>query len=396
MNTLLYLITLLISPALCAQWAVLVAGSNGYDNYRHQADVCHAYQILHAHGIPDHHIIVMMYDDIAYNIFNPFPGNIINQPEGPNVYLGVPKDYVGVNVTSNNFLAVLRGDAHNATGRVLNTGPDDHIFIFLSDHGAPGLFAFPNDMLYAHDLHETLLHMRKHDRYRKIVIYLESCESGSMFDNYLPSDIEIYTTTASGYNEPSYACCFDEVRSTWVGDVYSVNWLENSDHADMSVETLHDQFEITRVETNTSQVCEYGDLKVSSLVLKDFMAEKFHINKRGSRRTNTPKDTVSEYRATLVTLTRSLEKELVKPWVHIQVEEIKHKLLLLQDEISEFMNVIQRYDHYKKTSEPFSCHSDTSIDSHCVQQFVQRLRNQYGHISEYDFEGMTNIPNFCR
>lgn len=24
-------------------WAVIVAGSNGFWNYRHQADVCHAY-----------------------------------------------------------------------------------------------------------------------------------------------------------------------------------------------------------------------------------------------------------------------------------------------------------------------------------------------------------------
>ena len=26
-------------------WALLVAGSAGWDNYRHQADVCHAYQV---------------------------------------------------------------------------------------------------------------------------------------------------------------------------------------------------------------------------------------------------------------------------------------------------------------------------------------------------------------
>lgn len=32
-----------------------------------QADVCHAYQILHKHGIPDERIVVMMYDDIAHN-----------------------------------------------------------------------------------------------------------------------------------------------------------------------------------------------------------------------------------------------------------------------------------------------------------------------------------------
>ena len=43
-------------------WAVLVAGSNGYFNYRHQADICHAYQILRKNGIPDESIIVMMYD----------------------------------------------------------------------------------------------------------------------------------------------------------------------------------------------------------------------------------------------------------------------------------------------------------------------------------------------
>ena len=48
-------------------WAVLVAGSNGWYNYRHQSDVCHAYQILHKNGIPDSNIIVMMYDDIAKN-----------------------------------------------------------------------------------------------------------------------------------------------------------------------------------------------------------------------------------------------------------------------------------------------------------------------------------------
>lgn len=32
-----------------------------------KADVCHAYQIAHQNGIPDDQIVVMMYDDIAYN-----------------------------------------------------------------------------------------------------------------------------------------------------------------------------------------------------------------------------------------------------------------------------------------------------------------------------------------
>uniref|UniRef100_A0A8C2BX51 Legumain n=1 Tax=Cyprinus carpio TaxID=7962 RepID=A0A8C2BX51_CYPCA len=77
------------------QWVMLVAGSNTWENYRHQANVCHAYQIVHQNGIPDEQIVVMMYDDIANNKKNPYPGKIINKPNGPNVYPNVPKDYTG-------------------------------------------------------------------------------------------------------------------------------------------------------------------------------------------------------------------------------------------------------------------------------------------------------------
>ena len=41
--------------------------------------MCHAYQIVKSHGIPDDHIIVMMADDIAYHEKNPTPGKIINE-----------------------------------------------------------------------------------------------------------------------------------------------------------------------------------------------------------------------------------------------------------------------------------------------------------------------------
>ena len=73
------------------RWAVLVAGSKGYQNYRHQADVCHAYQTLKKGGLKDENIIVFMYDDIAFHKENPRPGIIINKPNGTDVYKGVPK-----------------------------------------------------------------------------------------------------------------------------------------------------------------------------------------------------------------------------------------------------------------------------------------------------------------
>jgi legumain len=55
-------------------WAVIVAGSNGFSNYRHQADACHAYKILMENGYQADKVIVFNYNDAADSAWNPFPG----------------------------------------------------------------------------------------------------------------------------------------------------------------------------------------------------------------------------------------------------------------------------------------------------------------------------------
>lgn len=249
-------------------WAVLVAGSNEWYNYRHQADICHSYQILHQHGITDDHIIVFMYDDIAANSQNPTKGTIINKPNGPDVYHGVPKDYTGAKVTPTNFLNALKGTG--TAGKVLQSGPNDNVFVFFSDHGGPGIIAFPNELLQASDLIAALKYMNTNKKYKNLVFYLEACESGSMFDGLLPNNINIYATTASDPTTSSYACYYDEKRQTYLGDVYSVNWMENSDVANFKTETLDQQYQIVKKETNTSAVCEYGQLALGSSTLNLF------------------------------------------------------------------------------------------------------------------------------
>lgn len=47
-----------VEESVARQWAVLVAGSKGWDNYRHQADVCHAFHLLRSRGIPEANIVV--------------------------------------------------------------------------------------------------------------------------------------------------------------------------------------------------------------------------------------------------------------------------------------------------------------------------------------------------
>ena len=52
------------------------------------------------------------------------------------------QDYTGDDVNVHNFLAVLLGNKTALTGgsgKVVNSGPNDHIFIFYSDHGGAGV-----------------------------------------------------------------------------------------------------------------------------------------------------------------------------------------------------------------------------------------------------------------
>jgi legumain len=101
-----------------------------------------------------------------------------------------------------------------------------------------------------------------------MVIYIEACESGSML-NKLPHNINIYATTASNPEESSYACYYDAKRQTYLGDLYSVNWMEDSDAEDITKESLFKQFEATKKKTNESHVMQYGDLVCSELNLNE-------------------------------------------------------------------------------------------------------------------------------
>ncbi|XP_042609717.1 legumain-like isoform X1 [Cyprinus carpio] len=243
------------------QWVMLVAGSKSWKNYRHQADVCHAYQIVHQNGIPDEQIVVMMYDDIAYNAENPYPGKIINKPNGPNVYPNVPKDYTGKEVTPENFLAALKGDSSavkKSNPKVITSGGNDTLFIYLSDHGGSNTFCFPKGTLHAHDLIETIKEMARNYKFSKMVIYMESCESGSMFTT-LPDNVHVYAVTSARAHENGYACYFDSVRKTYLSDEFSAVWMHYTEANDLDKKTFRDQFSYLQEKMQKSHSCRFGD-----------------------------------------------------------------------------------------------------------------------------------------
>ena len=271
--------------AVADDWAVIVAGSNSYGNYRHQADACHAYQIVHKFGIPDSRVIMMYYNDIAHNVENPYKGKIFNKPTpagtpGEDVYAGCPLQYTGRNVTVEKFIAVLTGDEAVAKGLpVLKSTASDRVFVNFVDHGGPGIIAFPSGEMTSTQLKTALTTMHTKQMYSKLVFYLEACESGSMFQGVLDPSLGIYATTAANAVESSWGtyCPPDDKvdgkeLNSCLGDLYSVNWMENAD-AVGKTETLEAQYTLVKKLTNLSHVMQYGNQSYTSDPIGNFLGD---------------------------------------------------------------------------------------------------------------------------
>ncbi|KAJ4749898.1 Vacuolar-processing enzyme [Rhynchospora pubera] len=402
------------------RWAVLIAGSSGYGNYRHQADVCHAYQIMKKGGLKDENIIVFMYDDIAYNEENPRQGVIINHPEGGDVYAGVPKDYVGDDITVGNLFAVLLGNKTALTGgsgKVVDSGPDDHIFIFYSDHGGPGVLGMPTyPYLYADDLVSVLKQKHAAGTYKSMVFYLEACESGSIFEGLLPEDINIYATTASNAEESSWGCyCPGESPSpppeyyTCLGDLYSVSWMEDSDIHNLRTETLHQQYNVVKDRTSVhntfnfgSHVMQYGDLNLN--VNNVFM----YI---GSNPANDDFTFVGDNSLSFPRSVNQRDADLVYFW-----QKYKRSAVGSSEKIQAHKNLVEVMSHRLHVDQSvelignllFGTEEGSNIlnavrpsgmplvdDWACLKSMVRTFETHCGSLAQYGMKHMRSFANIC-
>ncbi|KAJ4953814.1 hypothetical protein NE237_030646 [Protea cynaroides] len=110
--------------------------------------------------------------------------------------------------------------------------------------------------IYAKDLTDLLKKKHASGTYKSLVFYLESCESGSIFEGLLSKGLNIYPTTAANAVESSWATyCPDDFPpppleyDTCLGDLYSVAWMEDSDIHNLRKETLEQQYNLVKNRT---------------------------------------------------------------------------------------------------------------------------------------------------
>lgn len=264
-------------------------------NYRHQSDVCHAYQLLRKSGVSEDHIILLMQDDVAMAEDNPFQGKLFNKQGSnvPDVHAGCKVDYSGDDVTAELFLKVLTGNATNlpGSGKVLKSGPHDRVFVNFVDHGGVGMVAFPNGPeLHVSELSAALKQMQQQRMFAELLFYLESCESGSMFPN-LTQHGKILAVTAANAKESSWGfyCSPDDVvdnkhLGTCLGDLFSISWMEDTDQGNLGTESIRDQVQKATARTDQSHVSLFGDTSFESEAIGGFLFGGNEGERRGERR----------------------------------------------------------------------------------------------------------------
>jgi len=264
-------------------WAVLVAGSSGWDNYRHQADVCHAYHAIHSLGVPEDHIIVMMTDDIAYHEKNPYPGKIFNDEHcDTDYYEGVPHDYTGELVSAEVFTSIVTGeDMMVGSKKSLKSGPEDNVFIFYDDHGDYDSFIFPDRNLDSDDMQNIIDTMTQRKMYKNLILYDEACLSGSLFYKLNFPD-NVYVTTAAPVGTFSFGGCGNKKLGFGTCDAYSHAWITDMEKNHNAGYTFSNQFDVIQEalrESQTSQSCWYGSKKIFDSAIDDFFDPSFALLK---------------------------------------------------------------------------------------------------------------------
>ena len=402
----LFLISLLFAYTLCDNYAVLVAGSNTYMNYRHQADVYHAYHILRNNGMPAENIIVFAYDDIAYDPQNPFPGKVFNVPDGKDVYAGVKIDYRGEEVNPENFLGVITGDESRVsaqTVKVLKSTEKDNVFIYLNDHGSVDLIAFPDDYLYADDLMTALYTMHEKKMYHQLTFYLDTCESGSIFDSELSSDISIYAVTSANPSESSWAQYCDSeavVNGTNIGtclaDEFSILWMQDTENHDPKTRTLQEQYDFICKSMLFSHPLRYGDLSFVNEYLIDFFGQ------RNKSVFNKFLDTLNYYNPF-----RSLKGKFRKGKVRshdMRLFYLKNKFENSNDpnDKMNYYNELVAQERSKSIFKQFSNKfglkrrfDHKKINYDCYKKSIEYYKQNCGMLIDRDFKFMKYIANFC-
>ena len=230
------------------RYALLVQGSSGWVNYRHQADVLNVYQMLRSKGWDDDHIILILSDEIAEHEENIFKGKVSTSTYGENLYKDAVIDYSTDTLSVRDISDIMLGRSSSHLPTVLNTSDQTNVLVFWSGHGCLAQHKKSNgfewrdngDILSETDFRNILEQMSSEQRYRKMLLLLEPCYSRNMArqTQNLPGVLGI---ASAGAAESSFADFHSAELRIWMSDRFSNNLVNTlSSKPDQTYKELYE------------------------------------------------------------------------------------------------------------------------------------------------------------
>ena len=217
-------------PPLTDQYALLVQGSTGWNNYRHQADVLSVYQMLKRNGFDDDHIILIIDKALATDARNPEPGVIRSSDDGPDLYSHVEVDFDNASLTPADISDILLGNIPHLFPSGAQEGAN--VLVFWSGHGHNRAINGTDELAWldtpvgqgmtAECLRQTVSQMQQQSRYRKMLIVAEPCFSEAVIVP-LTGIPGVLALSSSGSSEQSFADNWSTALGVWRCDRFSHN-----------------------------------------------------------------------------------------------------------------------------------------------------------------------------
>ena len=343
---------------------------------------------MKAGGIDPDHIITMMYNDVPFSKQNPFPGKLYNHPgdDVPDVYEGVVVDYEKDMVSPANLIKVLTGD-ESAGGKVLKSTEEDNVFLFFSDHGGADILALPGGYLHSKDLLDAINTMHEKKMYKKFVLYIEACFSGSMAIDF-PEDLGISIVTAANDQESSWGwyCGSEAVVKgkdigSCLGDEFSVYWMEDADKGEQKTETLEEQWNRIHAGVTKSHASRYGDKSFSADLIGEYVgypAKKTY--EQVSEEAWDSRDNKFLYLRHKYLTTTGEEKK--------KYEALYNEELSLRQQYDRYFNSIAKEDRL------YSTQTGPVKNFNCYKQGIEQMEKIFGR-NDYQFKYYNVIANMC-
>ena len=219
-------------PALNDQYAVLVQGSNGWNNYRHQADVLNVYQMLKKNGFDDDHIILVIDKALASDSKNPEPGIIRAEDGGQDLKAGSSLDYDNADLSPADISNILLGVKTDKTPVVLPKDAGQNVLLFWSGHGHNRAANGADELAWRNGeagqgmtadlLGQTISQMQQQGIYRKMLVLTEPCFSEAVITP-LVGIPGVLAMSSAGRYEQSFADNWSSTLEVWRCDRFSRN-----------------------------------------------------------------------------------------------------------------------------------------------------------------------------